>query len=45
LPAIGATSTRAIDQLGRVVDVFVSPRRDAGAARRFFQHAIGTTKV
>jgi transposase-like protein len=36
---------RAIDQFGQVIDVFVSPRRDAGAARRFFQRAIGTTKV
>jgi transposase-like protein len=30
---------RAIDQFGRVIDVFVSPRRDATAARRFFQQA------
>ena len=36
---------RAVDQSGQVVDVFVSPRRDAGAARRFFQRAIGTTRV
>jgi transposase-like protein len=36
---------RAIDQFGQVIDIFVSPRRDAGAARRFFQRAIGTTKV
>ena len=36
---------RAIDQFGQVIDVFVSPRRDAGGARRFFQRAIGTTKV
>ena len=36
---------RAIDQFGQVIDVFVSSRRDAGAARRFFQRAIGTTKV
>jgi transposase-like protein len=33
---------RAIDQ---VIDVFVSPRRDAGAARRFFERAIGVTRV
>jgi hypothetical protein len=26
---------RAIDQFGQVIDVFLSPRRDAGAARRF----------
>jgi transposase-like protein len=36
---------RAIDQFGQVVDVFVSPRRDTMAARRFFEHAIGTTKI
>jgi transposase, IS6 family len=36
---------RAIDQFGQVIDVLVSPRRDAKAARRFFEQAIGTTKV
>jgi transposase-like protein len=36
---------RAIDQFGQVIDVFVSPRRDAAAARRFFQRAIGTMRV
>jgi transposase-like protein len=36
---------RAIDQFGQVVDVFVSPRRDGRAARRFFEQAIGTTKI
>jgi transposase-like protein len=36
---------RAIDQFGQVIDVFVSPRRDAKAACRFFEQAIGTTKV
>ena len=36
---------RAIDQAGQVIDVFVSPRRDGNAARRFFQWATGTTKV
>jgi transposase-like protein len=36
---------RAIDQFGQVIDVVVWPRRDAGAARRFFQRAIGATKV
>jgi transposase-like protein len=36
---------RAVDQAGQVVDVFVSPRRDARAARRFFQRAIGTTRI
>jgi transposase-like protein len=36
---------RAIDQFGQVIDVFVSPRRDATAAHRFFEHAMGTTGV
>jgi transposase-like protein len=36
---------RAVDQHGQVVDVFVSPRRNSEAARRFFERAIGTTKV
>ncbi len=35
---------RAIDQVGQVIDVFVSPRRDVKAARRFFEQAIDTTK-
>ena len=30
---------RAVDQLGQVVDVLASPRRDTRAARRFFQRA------
>ena len=36
---------RAIDQFGQVIDVYVSPRRDGCAARRFFTQALGTTKV
>jgi transposase-like protein len=36
---------RAIDQLGQVIDVFVSAQRDGRAARRFFEHASGTTKA
>ncbi len=36
---------RAIDQFGQVIDVFLSPRRDAGAARRFFGRAIGRTRI
>jgi transposase-like protein len=36
---------RAIDQFGQVVDVFVSPRRDAKEAHRFFERAMGATKV
>jgi transposase-like protein len=34
---------RAIDQFGQIIDVFVSSRRDATAARRCFQQAIATT--
>jgi transposase-like protein len=36
---------RAIDQFGQVIDVFISPRRDAAAARRFFDRAISSTRV
>jgi transposase-like protein len=36
---------RAIDQFGQVIDVLVSQRRDTKVARRFFEQAIGTTKV
>jgi transposase-like protein len=36
---------RAIDQFGRVIDVFLSSRRDATAARRFFAQAIGRTRL
>jgi transposase-like protein len=36
---------RAIDQFGQVIDVFVSPRRNIKAAQRFFEQAIGTTKI
>jgi len=36
---------RAIDQHGQVIDVLVSPRRDAAAARRFFTRALRTLKV
>jgi IS6 family transposase len=40
-----AESPATIDQFGQVIDVFVSPRRDAKAARRLFQRAIGSTGV
>jgi transposase, IS6 family len=36
---------RAIDQFGQVIDVYVSPRRDATAAHRFVERAIGAMKV
>jgi transposase-like protein len=32
---------RAVDEHGQVIDVLVSTRRDAGAARRFFTRALG----
>jgi len=36
---------RAVDQYGQVIDVLLSTRRDAAAARRFFTRALGTLKV
>jgi transposase-like protein len=36
---------RAVDQDGQVIDVLVSARRDADAARRFFRQALSTLKV
>ena len=36
---------RAIDQFGQVIDVYVSSWRDTKAAHRFFERAIGTTKI
>jgi IS6 family transposase len=36
---------RAIDWFGQVIDVYVSMRRDGGAARCFFTRALATTKV
>jgi transposase-like protein len=36
---------RAVDQYGQVIDVLVSKRRDADAARRFFRQALATLKV
>jgi IS6 family transposase len=36
---------RAIDQFGQVIDVFLSPRRNREAARRFFARAMGRTRV
>ena len=36
---------RAVDQFGQVIDVFVSQQRDAAAAHRFSQRAIGAPKV
>jgi transposase-like protein len=38
-------ASRANDQFGQVVDVFVSLRRDATTACQFFERAIGATKV
>ena len=36
---------RAIDQYGQVIDVLVSTRRNADAARKFFRRALSTLKV
>jgi len=36
---------RAVDQLGQVIDVLVSKRRDADAARRFFHPALQLLRV
>ena len=36
---------RSVDQHGQVIDVLVSARRDAAAARRFFERALATLKV
>jgi transposase-like protein len=36
---------RAIDRFGQVIDVLVSARGAADAAHRFFERAIGTTKL
>jgi transposase-like protein len=36
---------RAVDQYGQVIDVLVSARRDADAARRFFRRVLSTLKV
>ncbi len=36
---------RAIDQFGQVIDVVVSPRRDAKAAHQFFERAVSTTRI
>jgi IS6 family transposase len=36
---------RAVDQYGQVIDVLVSVRRDAAAARRFFRRALATLTV
>ncbi|GAA4567746.1 hypothetical protein GCM10023176_20650 [Micromonospora coerulea] len=36
---------RAVDQYGQVIDVLVSARWDADAARRFFRRALSTLKV
>ena len=40
-----ALRLRAADQFGQVIDGFVSARRDADAAHRFLERAIGTTKL
>ena len=34
-----------MDEYGQVIDVYVSPRRDGGAARRFFHRALSIAVV
>ncbi len=34
-----------MDQFGQVIDVYLSPHRDAMAARRFFAQAVGRTRI
>jgi IS1 family transposase len=36
---------RAVDEHGQIIDVYVSTKRDAEAARRFFHRALTTLKV
>jgi transposase-like protein len=36
---------RAIDQFGQVIDVFLSPRRNSEAARRFFARVLADTRI
>src|SRR5262249_40286936 len=36
---------RAIDQFGQVIGVYLSPRRNTAAARRFFERAISRTRI
>ncbi len=36
---------RAVDQFGQVVDVYLSARRDAAAARQFFTQALSVTQT
>jgi transposase, IS6 family len=38
-------ASRAADRFGQVTDVLAPARRDATAARRFLQRAVGTTQV
>jgi IS6 family transposase len=44
-PGGGSRPGCAIDQFRQVIDVLVSPQRDATAAHRFFQRAIDMAKV
>ncbi len=44
-PAAGCYLYRAVDQLGQVIDVLLSARRDANAARAFFGSAMMTTQT
>jgi transposase-like protein len=42
---VGRYVYRAVDQFGQVIEVLISARRDANAARRFFRRALRTFKV
>ena len=42
---VGRYVYRGIDQHGQVIDVLVPARRDAAAARRFFQRSLRMLKV
>jgi len=42
---VGRYVYRAVDQYGQVIDVLVSARRDAAAARRFFRRARSALRV
>jgi transposase-like protein len=44
-PCANSSGTVHVDQYGQVIDVLVSARRDANAARRFFRRALATLKV
>ena len=42
---VGSDAEAAVDQHGQVIDMLLSARRDAAAARRFFTRALRTLNV